>query len=187
MGRKRTTVEKQAYAEQLKKNPTKSELEVLRFLYRIRSAIPKYEPQKVLCGWIVDFLFPSENVVLEIDGSVHNTKDQKIKDRIRADSLEGYGFKVFRVKNKDIMRKGPRLALSKVLDHFRRFGYIKRASCTHCGKTIGRIDPLITDYGIFCSTRCNTKNTAGYGVDRPPRKKEMKHPARAAPPEALQD
>lgn len=70
---------------------------ILRQYYRNRELVP----QVLLHGWIVDFLFAKERVVIEVDGSVHNKPEVKERDRIKQESLERNGYRVVRVTNNE--------------------------------------------------------------------------------------
>ena len=52
-------------------------------------------------GFIADFFCAELNVVLEIDGSVHDTEEVKEYDAFRTSVFEKRGVKVFRLKNED--------------------------------------------------------------------------------------
>jgi len=52
--------------------------------------------------YIVDFLCKKQKVVIEIDGGIHDTADQKEHDLNRTNFLEEHGYKVLRIKNEDI-------------------------------------------------------------------------------------
>lgn len=53
--------------------------------------------------YIADFYDPIENIIYEIDGSSHNNKISKIKDRIREIFFnDEKGIKIVRIKNKEV-------------------------------------------------------------------------------------
>jgi very-short-patch-repair endonuclease len=66
----------------------------------------KYEFQKIFYTettfYIVDFYLPDENIVIELDGGYHNTKEQKAKDRKRSKALMGEIDGVYRLKNEAV-------------------------------------------------------------------------------------
>jgi very-short-patch-repair endonuclease len=51
----------------------------------------------------VDFYCASEMLVIELDGSVHNSMEQKEKDRLRDENLREMNFKILRFKNQEIL------------------------------------------------------------------------------------
>ena len=52
-------------------------------------------------GFIADFYCAELNVVLEIDGSVHDNEEVKEYDEYRTSVFESKGIKTFRLRNED--------------------------------------------------------------------------------------
>lgn len=93
-------------AKEMRKTPTDSEKRVKNFLDERK--IP-YKSQKVIMispdnGYIVDFLL-WKKIVLEIDGSIHESREAKDKDRKRTNDLEKAGYKVIRMRNDSTLSK----------------------------------------------------------------------------------
>ena len=59
-----------------------------------------FDRQKIIGNYIVDFYSPNINLIIEIDGSSHNDKQEY--DKIRQLYLEGLGLKVIRFLDTDI-------------------------------------------------------------------------------------
>ncbi|AEI35231.1 endonuclease domain-containing protein [Francisella salina] len=59
-----------------------------------------FDRQKIIGNYIVDFYSADINVVIEIDGSSHDDKQEY--DTIRQGYLEGLGLKVIRILDRDI-------------------------------------------------------------------------------------
>lgn len=59
--------------------------------------------QKPLDGFIVDFYCASAKLVIEVDGGGHFTEEGREYDKQRTKVLEGYGLKVIRFTNTEIM------------------------------------------------------------------------------------
>lgn len=93
------------FKKQLVANQTKSE-KVFKAL--LKGCGIKYIFQKIFYAdksfYIVDFYLPDYNIVVEIDGGYHNTKEQIIADRKRTGKLKKYNNikKVIRFTNKDV-------------------------------------------------------------------------------------
>ncbi len=49
--------------------------------------------------YIADFVCPQKALIVEVDGDTHD----EAKDRLRDDVLAGFGFRVLRVSNHDVM------------------------------------------------------------------------------------
>lgn len=85
---------KNLFAEQLRNNPTTSEILFCQLLDSLKI---RYEFQPVVCGYIPDFLFPNHGRrILEVDGSSH--KGRKAYDQRRDEILRKHGHKVLRVR-----------------------------------------------------------------------------------------
>jgi very-short-patch-repair endonuclease len=88
-------------AREMRKNPTLAESKIwygcLRmFKYRILR-------QRPIDHYIVDFYCPKLKLVIEIDGDSHDPDDAKDYDDARTAVLEGYGLKVIRFSNNEIL------------------------------------------------------------------------------------
>ena len=88
-------------ARQFRKNPTESEDAVWQMLRNRQIKNLKWRRQQVIDGFIADFYCAELNVVLEIDGSIHENKEVKEYDEYRTSVFESRGIKVFRLKNED--------------------------------------------------------------------------------------
>lgn len=122
MGRTRT--EKDEYARKLRENPTQSEALVLEWLKKQGRDYPRHSFQVIIIGWIVDFLFPDQSVILEVDGSIHDKDPQKTADRLRTKTLWKAGYRVIRCKNSDIKYLGVESALAPLTKELSKRGAI---------------------------------------------------------------
>lgn len=59
----------------------------------------KFRRQHGIACYIVDFYCPSEKLIIELDGEVHNHPDQINYDRRRDAFLKKLGFKILRINN----------------------------------------------------------------------------------------
>ena len=57
-------------------------------------------PQRVISGWIADFYFPADKVVVEIDGGSH--ANQVAYDRLRDEVMQRHGLTVLRFTNEQV-------------------------------------------------------------------------------------
>jgi len=62
----------------------------------------KFRRQQVIEGFIVDFFCHQAKLVVELDGDVHDTKEQKLKDAQRRVVFEARGLAELRFRNKEI-------------------------------------------------------------------------------------
>ena len=99
--RKRINPKKLELARHFRKNPTESEDTVWQMLRNRQIRNLKWRRQQVIDGFIADFYCAELNVVLEIDGSVHDDEEVKEYDEYRTSVFKARGIKVFRLKNED--------------------------------------------------------------------------------------
>ena len=88
-------------AKELRKNMTLAEKKLwydyLRdFKYRVHR-------QRPIDNFIVDFYCPQLKLVIEVDGDSHYTENAQEYDRQRTEILQGYGLKVIRFNNHDVL------------------------------------------------------------------------------------
>src|ERR1043165_6848026 len=65
----------------------------------------KFRRQHVLHGFIVDFYCASARIVIELEGDVHDAEVQREYDHARAGFLQAAGYRVIRVRNRDVSRE----------------------------------------------------------------------------------
>ena len=99
-------------AKELRKNMTKAERKLwydyLRnFKYRVLR-------QRPIDNFIVDFYCPELKLVIEIDGETHFAEESKQYDEERTKVLEGYGLRVIRFLNTEVLKNLE--GVSEVLD-----------------------------------------------------------------------
>ena len=88
------------YAQEMRRNPTESEIRLWRALSRSQLGGYKFRRQAVIDPFIADFLCPQKALIVEVDGETHDVD----KDRGRDMALQRLGFEVLHVTNPDVMR-----------------------------------------------------------------------------------
>lgn len=68
----------------------------------LRSYPVKFNRQKVLGKYIVDFYSASAKLVIEIDGAQHYLEKEQLYDRERTEYLKKYNLEVVRIPNGEI-------------------------------------------------------------------------------------
>lgn len=58
---------------------------------------------KAIGMYIADFAFMEQKLIVEVDGKYHLKTAQRIKDTVRTQVLESYGFQVVRFSNDDVL------------------------------------------------------------------------------------
>jgi very-short-patch-repair endonuclease len=89
-------------AKAMRKNPTPAERKLWQFL---RTFPLKMWRQKPIDNFIVDFYCPKLKLVIEVDGEGHFTPDGMAYDAERTKVLEGYGLRVVRFTNDQVLRE----------------------------------------------------------------------------------
>ncbi len=62
----------------------------------------KFKRQHSIGGYILDFYCAEKHLIIEIDGGIHNSKDQKEYDFIRDKFFKDLNYKVLRLKNDEV-------------------------------------------------------------------------------------
>ncbi len=70
----------------------------------LRSYPVRFQRQKAIGNYIVDFYCAKARLVLELDGGGHYTAKQEEKDELRTKELDAMNLKVVRICNLDIDR-----------------------------------------------------------------------------------
>lgn len=90
-----------ARAKELRRNMTRAEK---KLWYECLRTFPlRVLRQKPIDNFIVDFYCAKLKLVIEVDGESHFTDAAKIKDEERTRILQGYGLKVIRFTNNDVL------------------------------------------------------------------------------------
>lgn len=87
-------------AKELRKAGNLSEVILWSKLKRKQFLGLDFDRQKIIGNYIVDFYCPSLSLVIEIDGSSHDNKEEY--DRIRDEYLKGLGLSVIHILDRDI-------------------------------------------------------------------------------------
>lgn len=80
----------------------------------------KFVRQKVIGRYRADFCCGDENLIVELDGSSHDSPEAQTYDLERTQWLEAQGYRVLRFPNEDIMRRFPAV-LESIKAHFTPF------------------------------------------------------------------
>lgn len=88
-------------ADELRKNMTQQEWNLWYFY--LRSHRLKWYRQRIIDRFIVDFYCHAAKLVIEIDGKQHYTDQGIVYDTERTQVLQGYGLKVLRYTNQQVV------------------------------------------------------------------------------------
>ena len=95
-----SSAEETADAKVLRANPTEAE-ETLWLKLKSEGLISEFKTQHLVDDYIVDFVSPSKKLIIEVDGGIFYTEQQKA-DNHNTKVLEEKGFKVIRFNSKEI-------------------------------------------------------------------------------------
>lgn len=88
-------------ADELRKNMTQQEWNLWYFY--LRNHRLKWYRQRIIDRFIVDFYCHAAKLVIEIDGKLHYTEQGIVYDTERTQVLQGYGLKVLRYTNQQLV------------------------------------------------------------------------------------
>lgn len=88
-------------ADELRKNMTQQEWNLWYFY--LRNHRLKWYRQRIIDRFIVDFYCHAAKLVIEIDGKQHYTEQGIVYDTERTQVLQGYGLKVLRYTNQQLV------------------------------------------------------------------------------------
>ena len=88
-------------ARKLRNNSTLSEVLLWNQIKNKKLAY-KFQRQKIVDNYIIDFYCQELNLAIEVDGASHGNKEHK--DKKRQDELERFGIKFLRFKDSDVKK-----------------------------------------------------------------------------------
>jgi very-short-patch-repair endonuclease len=98
-------------AKGLRKSTTEAEENLWKYLINKKLHGLKFRRQHSLDIFIADFYCHQKKLIIELDGGIHDTPEQRVYDEGRSFELEEKGFKILRFRNKEVIND-----LEKVLD-----------------------------------------------------------------------
>lgn len=90
------------YQKELNVNSTIFERQLVG---RLRNAGFRVKTQVIVAPFIVDILIPRKMLIIEVDGSVHDSQIAQQRDASRTEYLRRVGFTVLRVRNADVKKR----------------------------------------------------------------------------------
>jgi very-short-patch-repair endonuclease len=89
-------------AKVLRDNMTDSELKLWKILRAKKMLNLRFRPQHPIDIFIADFYCHPLKLVIEVDGGIHKSRDQREYDNGREAELNNWGIKVMRFTNEEI-------------------------------------------------------------------------------------
>jgi very-short-patch-repair endonuclease len=89
-------------ARSLRKKMTSAEKALWAILRGKKCGHSKFRRQQIIEGFIADFFCAQYNLVIEVDGCIHETEEQKARDAHRKKVFESIGLREVRFTNKEV-------------------------------------------------------------------------------------
>ena len=96
----RYTEEAMAQAKVLRENMTKSERHLWYDFLRYHK--PRFQRQRPIGPYVVDFVCYDAALVVELDGEAHDSQNAWMHDEARTKYLEHLGFRIIRFLSRDV-------------------------------------------------------------------------------------
>jgi len=103
--------------KELRNNLTPAEATLWKILKSSGLNNRKFRRQHSIENFIVDFYCPSEKLIIELDGQVHNDPVQSLYDAERDKRLCELGYKVLRFENR-LVFVNPVAVMDEIVRHF---------------------------------------------------------------------
>ena len=108
-------------ARYLRKNMTKAEASLWKYALKGKKMLGyKFNRQRPVLNYIVDFMCKDLMIVIEIDGYSHNFEEVVDKDETKQYNLENVGFTVLRYNDEDILENMENVLLD-IKQHIKKF------------------------------------------------------------------
>lgn len=69
----------------------------------LRKRHGRFKSQKIIGFYIVDFFSRKRSLIIELDGSIHDLPEQKVKDAKRTEFFKEMGLEIIRFRNHEII------------------------------------------------------------------------------------
>src|SRR5438105_4736928 len=92
------------FARAMRSEPTEAEDVLWQKLRNRKLYNWKFRRQQHLEGFIVDFFCDQLKLIVEVDGEIHDQKEQQQFDQFRTKYLQEFGYKVIRFKNEEVLK-----------------------------------------------------------------------------------
>jgi very-short-patch-repair endonuclease len=99
------------YAQEMRKNPTESEKVLWNILRKFRNEGYIFRRQHPVDIFIADFFCHKLKLVIEVDGSVHESDQAMEYDDGRSGELEKYGLNIIRFTNEQVLKEPDNVTL----------------------------------------------------------------------------
>ncbi|MCX6793007.1 MAG: endonuclease domain-containing protein [Candidatus Falkowbacteria bacterium] len=95
-------INKLILAREFRNNPTQAENKLWRLINRDKIFGYRFRRQYVMAGYILDFYCPALKLGIEVDGKIHDLRDNINYDIKREHIIKLYNIDIIRLTNKEI-------------------------------------------------------------------------------------
>lgn len=91
------------YAKEMRSRPTEAEDLLWSVLRNKQLDGAKFRRQHIIGHYITDFICLKSNLIIEVDGLIHQLPENKESDQVRTEWLENEGYRVIRFTNTEVL------------------------------------------------------------------------------------
>ena len=91
------------FAREMRNKPTEAEKMLWNILYNKGIDGHKFRRQHIIGNYIADFICLKSNLIIEVDGSIHQLPENQASDVERTKWLLSQGYRVIRFKNEEVL------------------------------------------------------------------------------------
>jgi 5-methyltetrahydrofolate--homocysteine methyltransferase len=157
------------YAKTMRNKPTKAEELLWDVLSGKKLDGYKFRRQHIIGNFIVDFICLKTNLIIEVDGLIHQLPENKTSDEERTDWLKNEGFRVIRFTNNQVLAN-----LNEVISEIREQLAVPPLGVRGLGKILmATVKGDVHDIGkniVSVVLGCNNYEIVDLGVMVPPEK-----------------
>lgn len=161
------------YAKQMRSQPTEAEDLLWSVLSNKQLEGAKFRRQHIIGHYITDFICLKSNLIIEVDGLIHQLPENKESDQVRTEWLEKEGYRVIRFTNTEVLTN-----LDNVIERIREALQTPLLGAGRQQETLGKILMAtvkgdVHDIGkniVSVVLGCNNYQIVDLGVMVPPEK-----------------
>ena len=157
------------YAKSMRNKPTEAEAVLWNALSGKNLDGYKFRRQHIIGEFITDFICLKQNLIVEVDGAIHQLPENKKSDEERTKWLESQGYRVIRFTNNQVLSN-----LDKVLDEILEALKAPPLGAGGAGKILmATVKGDVHDIGkniVSVVLACNNYEIVDLGVMVPPEK-----------------
>ena len=157
------------YAKEMRHSPTKAEQIIWNNLSGKKLKNFKFRRQHIIGSYIADFICLRENLIIEIDGLIHQLPENITNDEQRTKWLNNEGFRVIRFTNNEVI-----FNIDKVLNRISAILLAPPSGAGGAGKVLmATVKGDVHDIGkniVSVVLGCNNYEIIDLGVMVPPEK-----------------